>query len=323
MGTLSSRQSLKPILTWLSRVGDSSVHRPGGDRRPSAPAVDTGRVPGCLAPSPTPVPGHITLPSLARLLGAHGGGVTVTHHAELGLRLLQQAILLRRGCTHEDTHGRAELQDAALQAGDEVAEATDAADAHNRLWGHASRPLSGCHCQGPPRLPPCPSASGAPREGWWPGVGMEMLRPRAGHRAGGGYLAPAATSPCLSFSCAKWGTGRYQHLQLTLVSRTILPHQMQPYAEPSYINQTTAKLLWLERRPGGPACLPSCLQMAHVLTGSRVKVTDRVGSMVPSSSNVGCFPFSSEEAGPTAEQMEDFKALITHVLWSLQKGSKE
>lgn len=108
-----------------------------------------------MLPAP-PRPGHITLPSLARLLGAHGGCVTVTHHAELGLRLLQQAVLLRRGCTHEDAHGWAELQDAALQAGNEVAEAADAADTHNCLWGHASRPLSRCHCQGPPACLPAP-----------------------------------------------------------------------------------------------------------------------------------------------------------------------
>lgn len=56
-----------------------------------------------------------------------------THHAELGLGLLQQALLLRLGSTNKDADLRAELQDAALQAGDKVAKAADAADSYDRL----------------------------------------------------------------------------------------------------------------------------------------------------------------------------------------------
>lgn len=57
----------------------------------------------------------------------------LTHHAELGLGLLQQALLLRLGDADEDANLWIELQDAALQAGNEVAKAADAADAHDRL----------------------------------------------------------------------------------------------------------------------------------------------------------------------------------------------
>lgn len=58
------------------------------------------------------------------------GGRT-THHAELRLGLLQHALLLRLGDADKDASLCAELQDAALQVGDEVSKAADAADAHD------------------------------------------------------------------------------------------------------------------------------------------------------------------------------------------------
>lgn len=56
-----------------------------------------------------------------------------THHVKLGLRLVQQVVLLRLCYADEDPKLRVELQDAALQVGNEVAEAPNAANPNNRL----------------------------------------------------------------------------------------------------------------------------------------------------------------------------------------------
>lgn len=66
-------------------------------------------------------------------------GSTHTHHAELGLGLLEEAVLLRLCDADEDPDLGVELQDAALQAGDEVAKAPDAADADHGLQGGGRR----------------------------------------------------------------------------------------------------------------------------------------------------------------------------------------
>lgn len=68
------------------------------------------------------------------------GRGSLTHHAELGLGLLQQALLLRLGDADKDADLCVELQDAALQAGNEVAKAAYAADPHDCLWRHRSQP---------------------------------------------------------------------------------------------------------------------------------------------------------------------------------------
>ena len=62
-----------------------------------------------------------------------GWGHGAAHHVELGLSLLHHAVLLRLRYADEDPQLRVELQDAALQPCDEVAEAPDAADPNDGL----------------------------------------------------------------------------------------------------------------------------------------------------------------------------------------------
>lgn len=62
-----------------------------------------------------------------------GRGHRAAHHVELGLGLLHHAVPLRLSYADEDPQLRVELQDAALQACDEVPEAPDAADPNDGL----------------------------------------------------------------------------------------------------------------------------------------------------------------------------------------------
>lgn len=65
---------------------------------------------------------------------------TATHHAELGLGLLHQVVLLRLADAGEDARLRVEVQHIALEISEEVAKATDAAHAHHTLrWGETER----------------------------------------------------------------------------------------------------------------------------------------------------------------------------------------
>lgn len=65
--------------------------------------------------------------------GSLGHCRAVTHHPELGLGLLQQVVLLRLADAGEDAGLWVEVQDVALEVGEEVAEAADAADSHHTL----------------------------------------------------------------------------------------------------------------------------------------------------------------------------------------------
>lgn len=58
---------------------------------------------------------------------------TNSHHAELRLRLLNHVILLRLADTGENPRLRVVVQHVALETGEEVAEAPDAAQAHHTL----------------------------------------------------------------------------------------------------------------------------------------------------------------------------------------------
>lgn len=65
---------------------------------------------------------------------------TAAHHADLGLGLLHQVVLLRLADAGEDARLRVEVQHIALEISEEVAKATDAAHAHHTLrWGETER----------------------------------------------------------------------------------------------------------------------------------------------------------------------------------------
>lgn len=59
--------------------------------------------------------------------------LTVTHHAELGLGLLHQILLLRLADAGEDARLRVEVQHVALEIGEEVAKTADATHSHHTL----------------------------------------------------------------------------------------------------------------------------------------------------------------------------------------------
>lgn len=62
-----------------------------------------------------------------------------SHHAELRLRLLDHVLLLRLADAGENPRLRVVVQHVALEAGEEVAEAADAAQAHHTLAGKQER----------------------------------------------------------------------------------------------------------------------------------------------------------------------------------------
>lgn len=73
--------------------------------------------------------GTLTLKSY-NLMNADAPG---SHHAELRLRLLNHVLLLRLADAGENPRLRVVVQHVALETGEEVAEAADAAQAHHTL----------------------------------------------------------------------------------------------------------------------------------------------------------------------------------------------